>query len=1523
MDSHHSLHRRPPCGFDMAFAILVFAAKPPAASPIRMNLNGITATATADPVPGTIHPTPINQKHWKAWKLEFLPSQANPVSAQKAAERLRYKPDVALNVNLNIASPAFTLTMDNTTAAHAQGTLPEDVVGDGGEVLPPAARLPPRAGSGRRRRPSSSLSTPMSCGGGGGGTGCVCAELRGPSGSVRAPIRLSLLATSPPSSAARVASSRRPRPPFLPRLHHHTLDFLHLIGADLERQPLIGPAQHKSSYGPYVGLIDLGLHGAPPSPSLLPNNHRRVRRAPPIRVSSIRRSMAAAHPEKPGADSRATGSELPAYIVLDDEAYMEDLENATTAVGKTRSGHRRVKVSFFAADPPRLSHFCVHCPRMTTKFDFRGRPRVLHAEDNLALISIGFACGPTTEYIFYRAAGRGRRPSIEPLPKIVGKYLGEQSFVASVGFRPCGGDGGGYVVAALALTLVAEESELHVFRSERGTWTKTVLAHGRHLLCMVEKVIAMGAGELGFVSLLKGIIVCDVLSDNPTGRFVPLPKLLPANKDHSELCSARPFRDVAGYADGLIKCVEVEPLSRITIHKVPQEVDMVEEETYEYLGWRVIVWSRMPSSTSWRKECLIHVDDIIANTTPTRAALLGELGGSRAPSLSTLKELHVTSCPYFGNGLKYQLQPLMPPTAHPHPPPLPPPPQSVPPQYIRRRTRTAGSCSLSSTQLARRMAIPPMATATARKYVEFAPPHSLQEEPGVLALRVDLTGQGKPTRTLCISMSIHAGFKKEQIRVQIDSFGRLRIRGERPVDAEGRQWKRFGKEFEVPDTCDAAGIRARFDKDDGVLLITMPKLSAAAAEEPKAPGANTGVAAGGPGYEPARRTGASPAGAAAAEAGEEKGKEEDARTAAMDRTGQQDEPHPTGSDDENDAAASAARRPAAYGFGKDRRRILLAIFAVMLALVAAGLFARYRLTMDPSAETASSGNHAVKPPRRILLLLGRRHELLPPSRAQPPGRDTAATMKKKRVLLNITAAVGIHSNRTSAKSLTRNSVPRPPQLSTVFVHTSDLNLAADDPPEIVRSEDDLLLLRVNVGKLRASLSPDDCDYFIYHAHPTHPSLELLRRPHPFFHNSYVGLLPRSGGHYTLAALVRTGERNLYKLHMSTIVSAPEQLFPVEIPSKCYRILYHHTTTVIPIGGERGTMGFVDLWRGILLCDVLDPNPTLRCMPLPLPLQKMGSNHGLGEELGYPGHSRGISFIRDKGCLSFVHNEVTGNRLPGYDAETGTIAFHVDDWTLTTWSNKEMSGSLDDWKEGVTVQASTISIDHGPVVSQALEKSGLLCKPHNSEEAAAARQQGLQNLMTFQPTPCAKGEDVAARHGTGTARHYAARHYVVPVPSRAVAALARHYERWSLPSRADGHDGPPCLSRPATVAPPCRSVVPWTARRCRGQLAATYRILALMLGKRGRWREGTLREGGNGGLQGGREGETGSTTSPWTEGTMEVGRKDSELFLKKHQEESEVAVGVWGGSEGGDDLRPRHYLDHASCRHWHYRVSCPT
>ena len=47
-------------------------------------------------------------------------------------------------------------------------------------------------------------------------------------------------------------------------------------------------------------------------------------------------------------------------------------------------------------------------------------------------------------------------------------------------------------------------------------------------------------------------------------------------------------------------------------------------------------------------------------------------------------------------------------------------------------------------------------------------------------------------------------------------------------------------------------------------------------------------------------------------------------------------------------------------------------------------------------------------------------------------------------------------------------------------------------------------------------------------------------------------------------------------------------------------LYHDTDKTIAIGGEGGTVAWVDLWRGIFFCDVLSECPVLRDVPLPVP-----------------------------------------------------------------------------------------------------------------------------------------------------------------------------------------------------------------------------------------------------------------------------------------------------------------------------------
>lgn len=192
-------------------------------------------------------------------------------------------------------------------------------------------------------------------------------------------------------------------------------------------------------------------------------------------------------------------------------------------------------------------------------------------------------------------------------------------------------------------------------------------------------------------------------------------------------------------------------------------------------------------------------------------------------------------------------------------------------------------------------------------------------------------------------------------------------------------------------------------------------------------------------------------------------------------------------------------------------------------------------------------------------------------------------------------------------------------------------------------------------------------YFVYRAGPSdgdgdstrRPSLQILRRPRPYFFRDDVGILPRSDGrHYTVAALDFTGVAHQYQLHVfhsdtSTWISrllsleAPQE-FPVKIPRNCGRLRRHHTTTVITIGGQGGTMGWVDLWRGVLLCDVLDAEPSPRELPLPLPLVEMSYNRGWGMDLGNPAQRRGIAFIRDKGCLNFVHLEITEEIYPETD-----------------------------------------------------------------------------------------------------------------------------------------------------------------------------------------------------------------------------------------------------------------------------------
>ncbi|KAJ0964096.1 hypothetical protein J5N97_029218 [Dioscorea zingiberensis] len=70
------------------------------------------------------------------------------------------------------------------------------------------------------------------------------------------------------------------------------------------------------------------------------------------------------------------------------------------------------------------------------------------------------------------------------------------------------------------------------------------------------------------------------------------------------------------------------------------------------------------------------------------------------------------------------------------------------------------------------------------------------------------------------TLSVHLpGFKKEQIKVQVDTFGTLRVNAERPI--EGNRWSRVRKDFIVPKNCNVNEIKAKFE--NGILYVILPK----------------------------------------------------------------------------------------------------------------------------------------------------------------------------------------------------------------------------------------------------------------------------------------------------------------------------------------------------------------------------------------------------------------------------------------------------------------------------------------------------------------------------------------------------------------------------------------------------------------------------------------------------------------------------------------------------------------------------
>ncbi|XP_010238827.1 uncharacterized protein LOC104584811 [Brachypodium distachyon] len=269
----------------------------------------------------------------------------------------------------------------------------------------------------------------------------------------------------------------------------------------------------------------------------------------------------------------------------------------------------------------------------------------------------------------------------------------------------------------------------------------------------------------------------------------------------------------------------------------------------------------------------------------------------------------------------------------------------------------------------------------------------------------------------------------------------------------------------------------------------------------------------------------------------------------------------------------------------------------------------------------------------------------------------------------------------------------PPHPSKLCVHSPGATAEGIEAPRVIAVAGDLILFRVAIETggllwVNRPLSLVQCDYFIYRADPNRPMLRRLPRigrPRTYFQDCEVGILPRGDDDYTIAALIPSnGKFRLLTFRSEAwawSVSAKlpvgeEKKFPIELPSDESNLAGHRTTNVVIIGGEHGTMGWVDLWRGIVFCDVLREPATLRSIPMPLPMNQIiaGSHFGRGM------NSRGIAFVKG-GCLKFVELNLDAIDLSVIDEETGLSTLLVSGWSVRTWSNTKMSNSYEDWQAG--------------------------------------------------------------------------------------------------------------------------------------------------------------------------------------------------------------------------------------------------
>ncbi|XBI08060.1 hypothetical protein VPH35_135859 [Triticum aestivum] len=306
-----------------------------------------------------------------------------------------------------------------------------------------------------------------------------------------------------------------------------------------------------------------------------------------------------------------------------------------------------------------------------------------------------------------------------------------------------------------------------------------------------------------------------------------------------------------------------------------------------------------------------------------------------------------------------------------------------------------------------------------------------------------------------------------------------------------------------------------------------------------------------------------------------------------------------------------------------------------------------------------------------------------------PAAISGCGHRRPCVLIDTQSDLDHRPNATTAEAVTSEGraievsfeLADPPRVPRCFVHCPGLrkNSFGSDP-RILSSTDSFVLIVVpfacNAQRRDPSSYYDSSDLFVYRAGPGSPSLHLIPRPYPRHVDfNMVAVIPlrRHGAsyhwHYAVVIPVRHyadgASSDRYVVHTYRSDSLAWRTNTARISKDAEtdhdKLMRHECTRVMSAGG--GLVGLVDLWWGVLLCNVLDKDPVLRLIqwPVPLPRNLLSGSRDIDTISARP--FRDVAF--NNGVIRFV--ELKFHHCCRCSCNNGGGFFRG--WTATTWSRR--------------------------------------------------------------------------------------------------------------------------------------------------------------------------------------------------------------------------------------------------------------